>query len=130
MGKVTQQLGLYREGHNIKMSRGRVLDLISSIGAASCSCPAHSQAFSKPSWFKARPPAPSPHTGPKDYAFEMACSNIRYGPGVTQEVGMDMAGLGAKNVGVYTDSTETLTGNCGSTTYQTHAGASGCLLGI
>ena len=68
----------------------------------------------------ARPPAPSPHTGPKDYAFEMACSNIRlhhlntfdithiferYGPGVTQEVGLDMASLGAKNVGVYTDST-------------------------
>ena len=49
----------------------------------------------------------------------MACSNIRsyypiteithisnrYGPGVTQEVGLDMASLGAKNVGVYTDST-------------------------
>ena len=33
----------------------------------------------------------------------MACSNIRYGPGVTQEVGMDLANLGAKNVGVYTD---------------------------
>jgi len=29
----------------------------------------------------------------------------RYGPGVTQEVGLDMASLGAKNVGVYTDST-------------------------
>ena len=28
----------------------------------------------------ARPPAPSPHTGPKDYAFEMACSNIRSRP--------------------------------------------------
>jgi len=34
----------------------------------------------------------------------MACSNIRYGPGVTQEVGMDLAGMKAKNVGVYTDS--------------------------
>jgi len=35
----------------------------------------------------------------------MACSNIRYGPGVTQEVGMDMAALGAKKVGVFTDPT-------------------------
>jgi len=87
------------------MSRSRALNLMSSVGAASCSCPAHSQAFSAPSWVNARPPAPSPHTGPKDYAFEMACSNIRYGPGVTQEVGLDMASLGAKNVGVYTDST-------------------------
>jgi len=33
----------------------------------------------------------------------MACSNIRYGPGVTQEVGMDLANMGAKKVGVYTD---------------------------
>lgn len=39
----------------------------------------------------------------KDYAFEMACSNIRYGPGVTAEVGMDLANMKAKNVGVYTD---------------------------
>ena len=35
----------------------------------------------------------------------MACSNIRYGPGVTQEVGMDLANLKAKKVGVYTDKT-------------------------
>ena len=33
----------------------------------------------------------------------MACSNIRYGPGVTSEVGMDLANMKAKNVGVYTD---------------------------
>jgi hydroxyacid-oxoacid transhydrogenase len=33
----------------------------------------------------------------------MACSNIRYGPGVTSEVGMDLANLGAKNVAVFTD---------------------------
>ena len=35
----------------------------------------------------------------------MACSNIRYGPGVTSEVGMDLINLKAKNVGVYTDKT-------------------------
>jgi len=39
----------------------------------------------------------------KEYAFEMACSNIRYGNGVTQEVGMDFANMKAKKVGVYTD---------------------------
>ncbi|XP_069107099.1 hydroxyacid-oxoacid transhydrogenase, mitochondrial-like isoform X1 [Argopecten irradians] len=39
----------------------------------------------------------------KEYAFEMACSNIRYGPGVTQEVGMDCNNLGAKLVCVMTD---------------------------
>ena len=33
----------------------------------------------------------------------MACSNVRYGPGVTAEVGMDLANMKAKHVGVYTD---------------------------
>ena len=33
----------------------------------------------------------------------MACSNIRYGPGVSQEVGMDLANMCVKKVGVYTD---------------------------
>jgi hydroxyacid-oxoacid transhydrogenase len=35
----------------------------------------------------------------------MACSNIRYGAGVTQEVGMDFANMKATKVGVYTDKT-------------------------
>lgn len=39
----------------------------------------------------------------KEYAFEMAISNIRYGPGVTQEVGMDVQNLGIKKLGVFTD---------------------------
>ena len=34
---------------------------------------------------------------------QISCANVRYGPGVTQEVGMDLANLKAKNVGVYTD---------------------------
>lgn len=33
----------------------------------------------------------------------MACSNIRYGPGVTSEIGLDLANIKAKHVGVYTD---------------------------
>lgn len=39
-----------------------------------------------------------------DHAFEMAASNIRFGPGASREVGMDLEELGAKRVMVLTDS--------------------------
>ena len=38
-----------------------------------------------------------------EYAFEMAASNIRFGLGASQEVGMDLAELGAKQVIAFTD---------------------------
>jgi hydroxyacid-oxoacid transhydrogenase len=38
-----------------------------------------------------------------DTAFEMASSNIRFGPGVTREVGMDLKDIGARSVMVLTD---------------------------
>ncbi|OAA57130.1 Fe-containing alcohol dehydrogenase [Niveomyces insectorum RCEF 264] len=41
----------------------------------------------------------------KEYAFEMAASSIRFGNGVTGEIGMDLKNMGAKNVAVVTDST-------------------------
>ena len=41
----------------------------------------------------------------RDYAFEMAVSNVRFGIGVTREVGADLKELGAKAVLVLTDPT-------------------------
>ncbi|KAI9690883.1 MAG: hypothetical protein M1822_008503 [Bathelium mastoideum] len=46
---------------------------------------------------------PIDHAQQKEYAFEMAASAIRFGPGVTKEVGMDFKNLGAKKVMVVTD---------------------------
>src|SRR5688500_14983652 len=40
-----------------------------------------------------------------DFAFEMAVSSIRFGKGVTREVGMDLAEMGARHVLVVTDPT-------------------------
>ena len=40
---------------------------------------------------------------PQEIAFEMAASNIRYGTGVTAEIGMDLKDLKLKNVMVLTD---------------------------
>lgn len=39
----------------------------------------------------------------KEYAFEMAASAIRFGPGCTKEVGMDFKNMGANRVCVVTD---------------------------
>jgi hydroxyacid-oxoacid transhydrogenase len=44
------------------------------------------------------------HSQQKEYAFEMAASSIRFGPGCTKEVGMDVKNMGAKKVIVVTDS--------------------------
>ena len=48
---------------------------------------------------------PIDHSRQKEYAFEMAASSIRFGPGCTKEVGMDFKNLGAKKVCVVTDPT-------------------------
>jgi hydroxyacid-oxoacid transhydrogenase len=46
---------------------------------------------------------PDTPTAARDTAFELATSNIRFGPGVTREVGMDLADMGIRRVLVVTD---------------------------
>ncbi|XP_077732872.1 hydroxyacid-oxoacid transhydrogenase, mitochondrial isoform X3 [Canis aureus] len=70
--------------------------LWSSLKSSRCQCPTHSHTYSQAPGFP-----PSGKT--TDYAFEMAVSNIRYGAGVTKEVGMDLQNMGAKNVCLMTD---------------------------
>ncbi|XP_032171605.1 hydroxyacid-oxoacid transhydrogenase, mitochondrial isoform X5 [Mustela erminea] len=77
-------------------SRARVTHLLRQLQRAACQCPTHSHTYSQAPGF-----APSGKT--TDYAFEMAVSNIRYGAGVTKEVGMDLQNMGAKNVCLMTD---------------------------
>src|SRR5712691_6319434 len=40
---------------------------------------------------------------PREIAFEMAASSVRFGAGVTREVGMDLADLGISSALVITD---------------------------
>ncbi|KAL7006139.1 hypothetical protein EMMF5_004260 [Cystobasidiomycetes sp. EMM_F5] len=45
------------------------------------------------------------NAGSTDYAFEVSAANLRYGDGVTREVGMDLANQKATKVAVFTDKT-------------------------
>ncbi|XP_036686535.1 hydroxyacid-oxoacid transhydrogenase, mitochondrial isoform X3 [Balaenoptera musculus] len=76
--------------------RDRVAHLLRQLQRAACQCPSHSHTYSQA-------PGLSPSGKTTDYAFEMAVSNIRYGAGVTKEVGMDLQNMGAKNVCLMTD---------------------------
>ncbi|XP_072296298.1 hydroxyacid-oxoacid transhydrogenase, mitochondrial [Eucyclogobius newberryi] len=78
--------------------RDRIVQLLRQLERAACRCPAHSSSFH-------RGAAAACTVRKTDYAFEMASSNIRYGAGVSREIGMDVAALGAQNVCVMTDQT-------------------------
>ncbi|XP_070499167.1 probable hydroxyacid-oxoacid transhydrogenase, mitochondrial [Chironomus tepperi] len=64
--------------------RKRVLDLMTAITNVSCRCPAHSRMHDSP---------PS-----KETAFEMTTNTVRFGPGVSREVGMDVVNMNLKNI--------------------------------
>ncbi|KAF2171317.1 hypothetical protein M409DRAFT_18431 [Zasmidium cellare ATCC 36951] len=93
----------------------RAVNLLRTINSGSSSCPCHSNpgAHNHHHGHQINPYAgrvrslatPVDLSQQKEYAFEMAASSIRFGPGCTKEVGMDFTNLGAKKVMVVTDST-------------------------
>lgn len=92
----------------------RAVNLLRTINSGSSTCPCHSNpgAHDHQHGHHMRNPyagrvrslaTPTDLSQQKEYAFEMAASSIRFGPGCTKEVGMDFANLGAKKVMVVTD---------------------------
>ncbi|XP_015430597.1 PREDICTED: hydroxyacid-oxoacid transhydrogenase, mitochondrial isoform X2 [Dufourea novaeangliae] len=82
--------------------RRRVVKLLQVI--SSCRCPAHGnlEGTTRHELAKARSTVANA-IPQKEYAFEMACSTVRYGVGVTKELGMDMQNMAAKKVCLMTD---------------------------
>ncbi|EAT44958.1 AAEL003729-PB [Aedes aegypti] len=75
------------------MSKARISSLMKVISSGSCSCPAHSRSST----------GGLNVSSENEYAFEMSSSTIRYGPGVSKELGHDLQNLNAKNVCIVTD---------------------------
>ena len=87
----------------------RALNLLRAIQNHPPSCPCHANpghhhpTTSTLNHAKRSLATPVDMSRQKEYAFEMAASSIRFGPGVTKEVGMDFKNMGAKKVCVVTD---------------------------
>ncbi|XP_075166785.1 type III alcohol dehydrogenase [Haematobia irritans] len=77
------------------MSRKNVINLLNNVVNNSCKCPAHSSGYGSM--------AAAKQTGQMEYAFEMSSSTVRFGPGVTAELGADLRNFGAKTVCIVTD---------------------------
>ncbi|ODV90530.1 hypothetical protein CANCADRAFT_107228 [Tortispora caseinolytica NRRL Y-17796] len=89
-----------------KSAGARAASLLRSVQGHAASCPCHgcSTVRSGSLGTIRRLAVPSEKPVQKEYAFEMAASNIRFGPGVTREVGMDFKNMGIEKVAIFTDS--------------------------
>lgn len=97
----------------VPTAANRALKLLQAVQfnhPATCPChssPSQHHHHSSPTLFnhaKRSLATPVDASRQKEYAFEMAASSIRFGPGCTKEVGMDLKNLGAASrVCVVTD---------------------------
>ncbi|KAL4081865.1 hypothetical protein V8B97DRAFT_2001964 [Scleroderma yunnanense] len=86
-------------------TRNTIFRLINAAQHSSCPChgcrsTSHVHA---PAFHQLRKLATPVNAVEKEYAFEVAASNLRFGEGVTREVGMDLKNMKARKVGVFTD---------------------------
>ncbi|PCH41240.1 alcohol dehydrogenase [Wolfiporia cocos MD-104 SS10] len=89
-------------------SRGAIKRLLNAAQHTACPChgcrtgSAHNpvQAISQMRRFATPVEA---HPPEKEYAFEVAAANLRFGEGVTREVAMDLKNMKARKVAVFTD---------------------------
>ncbi|KAF9491022.1 iron-containing alcohol dehydrogenase 1 [Pleurotus eryngii] len=88
-------------------SRSSIFRLINASQHTACPChggrAAVSHAHQAHALGALRQFATPVNTVEKEYAFEVAASNLRFGDGVTAEVGMDLKNMKARKVGVFTD---------------------------
>ncbi|RDB22849.1 Hydroxyacid-oxoacid transhydrogenase, mitochondrial [Hypsizygus marmoreus] len=88
-------------------SRSTIFRLINASQHTACPCHGpchtHSHGGQLNALNQLRTFATPVKTVEKEYAFEVAASNLRFGDGVTAEVGMDLKNMKARKVGVFTD---------------------------
>ncbi|KAJ7180082.1 alcohol dehydrogenase [Mycena crocata] len=85
-------------------SRSAISRLINASQHSTCPCHGAHHAAAHPGVLsQLRRFATPVNTVQKEYAFEVAASNLRFGDGVTQEVGFDLSNMKARKVGVFTD---------------------------
>ncbi|KAJ7507806.1 alcohol dehydrogenase [Mycena galericulata] len=85
-------------------SRSAISRLINASQHSTCPCHGSHHASAQPgSLSQLRRLATPVNVQKKEYAFEVAASNLRFGDGVTREVGFDLSNMKARKVGVFTD---------------------------
>ena len=85
MTSLQHSFFLHCSSYRKMAARGRAVSLMRAMSGPSCRCPAHGgglHVHKRPTFGATRTFAAE--TNDTDYAFEMACSNIRFGEGVTK----------------------------------------------